>query len=93
MQKIVVHRDWGWFTLSEKANSELRRLNPCLEWVIDDDIRTDTERDDPWLVCVVESLGREAWHNLEVVEIPDNVERHIENNDGFEKIVEDRRSR
>ena len=55
----------------------------------------DIDRDDPDLVAVVEELGEEAngpFAELEVAEIPDDVEWTIEEHDGFEWIAEAHRT-
>lgn len=51
----------------------------------------DVERNDPLLVEVVEELGKKAngyCANLEVIEIPDNVDWYVEEYDGNEHIAE-----
>lgn len=52
-------------------------------------------RDDPHLVQVVEELGYKAngyYAGLEIVEIPDDVEWHIEEYDGSEWVAENHRT-
>jgi hypothetical protein len=63
--------------------------------VIDDDhfwSERELERDDAYLVQVVEELG-EAAHgqhaSLKIVDIPDDVEWHVEEYDGSEWVAED----
>lgn len=54
----------------------------------------DLHRDDPILVQVVEELGRKAgddYANLEVIEIPDDVDWYIHDYDGMETIREKHR--
>ncbi len=54
----------------------------------------DLERNDPNLVAVIEELGGAAngkFAELEVVEIPDEVEYEIEEYDGLEQIAEKHR--
>lgn len=53
------------------------------------------DRDDPDLISVVEELGEEAngvYAELEVVEIPDDVNWEIDDYDGYETIEEVHRS-
>jgi len=55
----------------------------------------DLERDDPILIRVVNEMGEEAnsqHANLEVVEIPDDVDWEIQDYDGFETVHEKHRS-
>ena len=55
----------------------------------------DLERDDPILIRVVEEMGEEAndrFAELEIVEIPDDVEWQIDDYDGYETIHEVHRS-
>ena len=55
----------------------------------------DFDRNDPDLVAVVESLGKDANEScadLEVVEIPDGIQWHVEDYDGNEHIAEDHRT-
>ena len=55
----------------------------------------DILRDDPALVQVVEEMGKEAasrHDNLNVIEIPDNVEWQIEEYDGMEHVAEKHRT-
>ena len=65
---------------------------PDEEYVFDLDI----ERDDPMLVEVVEKLGSKRASGqcaeLGIVEIPDDVEWHIEEYDGIESVHENHRS-
>jgi len=56
---------------------------------------SDIKRNDPILVSVVESLGEMAngkFAQLEIVEIPDDVEWEIDDYDGMESIEEAHRS-
>lgn len=53
------------------------------------------DRADPDLVAVVETLGEKSWGNfseLKVVEIPDDVQWHIEDYDGLEHVAENHRT-
>ena len=56
---------------------------------------TDTGRDDPDLITVVEELGPEAdgsHADLKIVEIPDDVKWVIDEYDGWESVEEEHRS-
>ena len=56
---------------------------------------TDIERNDPALIEIVEELGEKAnsrYSNLEIVEIPDDVEWVIKEYDGREHIAEKHRT-
>ena len=55
----------------------------------------DLERTDPDLVAVVEELGEKAdgyGAELKIVNIPDNIEWHIQEYDGMEKVCENYRT-
>lgn len=55
----------------------------------------NVERDDPMLIKVVEEMGKESfgsYSELEIVEIPDDVEWEIDDYDGYESIHEKHRS-
>lgn len=89
--KIVVNRCFGGFCLSKKAYEFLG-----LEWdgygfkYNDDKSRTDEK-----LIECIETLGDKAngqYSQLEVVEIPDDVDWEIDDYDGIETIHEKHRS-
>jgi len=87
--KIVINRCYGGFGLSEKAYELLG-----VPW---DGFghASGVARNDPHLVSVVEQLGDDAngrYAELAVVEIPDDVEWHIEDYDGMESIHENHES-
>jgi hypothetical protein len=87
MTKIVVNRCHGGFSLSGQACAELN-CNPYT-------YRDNDKRNDPKLVECVEKLGKKAGGalaNLEVVEIPDDVEWTIEEYDGSEWVAEKHRT-
>ena len=51
----------------------------------------DIDRNDPQLILVVEEMGAKAsgrYAQLEVIEIPDDVDWTVEEKDGFEHIAE-----
>ena len=56
----------------------------------------EIKREDPVLVAIVEELGSEyasgRLSELQVIEIPDGVEWHIEEYDGIEHVAEDHRT-
>lgn len=88
MTKIVVNRRYGGFGLSEKAYKELG-----IPWDGYGCAYND-KRTDPKLVEVVEKLGKEAngvCSDLEVVEIPDDIDWEIDDYDGYETIHEKHR--
>lgn len=89
--KIVVNRCFGGFCLSKKAYEFLG-----LEWdgygfkYSDDKSRTDEK-----LIECIKTLGDKAngqYSQLEVVEIPDDVDWEIDDYDGIETIHEKHRS-
>jgi hypothetical protein len=86
--KIVINKCYGGFGLSEEAmDLYLERKGMQGEKLHDSEIR----RDDPVLVEVVEELGILAsgkYAEIEVVDIPDDVDWYIEEYDGNEWIAE-----
>ena len=81
MNKIVLNRCYGGFSLSEKAGRWLKSHNYDF---------THLQRHDPLLVRCVEELGEEASDDcsqLEIVEITSNMYR-IEEYDGKEIVIE-----
>jgi len=88
--KIIINTVYGGFGLSQKAFDYYNKLsggNQKCEWHID--------RDDPYLIQVVEEMGDTAnggLSALKVVEIPDDVEWEIEEYDGAEHIAEKHRT-
>jgi hypothetical protein len=54
-----------------------------------------SERDDKDLIAVVEEMGEESWGQsaeLAIIEIPDDVEWHIDDYDGIEHVAENHRT-
>lgn len=95
--KVVINRIYGGYGLSLKAceylgvSEEEKAL--CKRYGYSSEYRED--RSNPKLVECVEKLGKEAsgrYANLEVVEIPDDVEYDINNYDGMETVEEKHRS-
>jgi hypothetical protein len=87
--KIVINTCYGGFGLSKEA---LALFNERSGTTIT--YEHDIERNNPILVEIVEQLGEAADGNyaeLKVVEIPDDVQWHIAEYDGWETIHEDHR--
>jgi hypothetical protein len=88
--KIVINTDYGGFGLNDSALALYnQRSGKSIEhdWQI--------ERNDPFLVQLVEELGEAAngrYGDLKVVEIPDDVEWEIKEYDGNEWIAEKHRT-
>jgi len=86
-RKVVVNGCFGGFGLSDKAISLLAIRG------VDHDY--STRRDDPDLIAVIEELGSEAngrSAELRIVEIPLDIEWHIEEYDGREHVAETHRT-
>ena len=112
--KVVINSSYGAFSLSEEAHAlyaELKGYNlikaECFGYqtffkneVKDENLVDDWtfDRNDPYLVQVVETLGEKAGHGkrckLKVVEIPDDVKWYIDNREqgGGEYIAEEHRT-
>ena len=90
--KIVINKCYGGFGLSEEAmEMYLEKKGMQGENLHDSEI----ERNDPVLVEVVEELGILAsgkYAEVEVVDIPDDVEWEIEEYDGNEWVAERHRT-
>ena len=89
-RKVVINNCFGGFGLSEKAYEVLG-----LEWDGFGYEFMRGDRTDVKLVAVVEQLGEAAsgrHSRLKVVEIPDDVEWHIAEYDGYEHVAEDHRT-
>jgi hypothetical protein len=87
--KIVVNKCYGGFSLSKAACIELGIEWDGYGYFLGDD-RSNTR-----LVEVVEKLGDKAngrHASLRVVEIPDDIEWHIEDHDGMEHVAENHRT-
>lgn len=88
--KIVINKDYGGFGLSKEALALYNQLS-CSSLKCPDYI----ERNDPFLIKVVEKLGGKAdtySSELKIVDIPDNVEWYIEEYDGKEWVAETHRT-
>lgn len=92
--KVVINSCFGGFGLSVEGllrYSELGGVIPAGSGHI---LESELRRDDPLLVQVVEELGAAAngrYAELEVVEIPDDIDWYINDYDGNEWIGEGRR--
>lgn len=76
----------------ELCESTFRTPSPCKKYIL---CGNDIPRDNALLVKCVEELGIEAggsFAELEVVEIPDNVEWEIDDYDGMETVEEKHRT-
>ena len=85
MQKIVVNRCYGGYSLSKEAYNYLG-----LKWD-GYGFAYDSKRDDSKLVKCVETLGERAsgeWARLVIVEVPDDVEWEITDYDGIETVYD-----
>jgi hypothetical protein len=87
--KIVINACYGGFSLSKEA---LALFNERAGTVITHE--RDIGRNNPILVEIVEQLGESAdgrYAELKVVDIPDDVQWHIDEYDGWETIHENHR--
>ncbi len=92
LQRIVINTCYGGFGLSDRAIEMYRQLSGN----VDNDLYfSDINRDDPYLVQIVQKLGAAAnndYSNLKVVEVPAGVSWHISEYDGNEWVAEDHRT-
>jgi hypothetical protein len=93
--KIVINACHGGFSLSEQAQKLFCQYS-MIEWKDwqEDWSYYDIERNDQYLVRVIEELGDDAngrFAELKVVDIPDDVEWQIEEYDGLEHLAEKHR--
>ena len=88
--KVVINSCYGGFSLSEKALARYNELaNKNVQYYF------DIERNDPFLVQVVEELGAEAndiYSLLKIINIPDDIAWYIHEYDGLESVHEQHRS-
>jgi hypothetical protein len=94
--KIVINNCHGGFSLSEKAQKLFCQYS-MIEWKDwqEDWSYYDIERNNQYLVRVVEELDNEAngrFSELKVVDIPDEVEWQIDEYDGLEWVAEKHRT-
>lgn len=87
--KVVINNCHGGFELSDEANRlYIERTGKKF------DPHNHTERANPVLVNIVETLGDNAceWYSSpKIVEVPDGVKWHIEEHDGDEWVAENHR--
>lgn len=86
MIKVVINRCYGGFGLSEKALSMYNKISGK-----DVKYAGDIERDCPFLVTIVETMGGEVntrFSDLKVVEIPDGTKWYVGEYDGIEWVAE-----
>lgn len=89
MRKIVINDDYGGFGLSTKALSRYNELSGENR-----DYSSEVPRDSPYLIKVIEEMGKEAngaFADLKIVSIPDDVKWIVEEYDGLEWIAEKHR--
>ena len=87
--KVVINSCYGGFGVSQKVFEYLDKVN-APKYI--DDIYLECNRNDPYLVEAVETLGEQAsgaYSKLEVVEWPDAVPYSIDEYDGWEKVILD----
>lgn len=90
--KVVINKCFGGFSLSEEGMKRYRELSGNHD---PDILSYDIERDDEFLVQVVEEMGKKSWGScaeLKVVDIPLGIRWHISNYDGMESVEEEHRS-
>ena len=88
--KIAINTCFGGFGLSQKAIDLYNQLSGK-----EADSHYDIKRADPFLIQVIEQLGKEAngrHANLRIVEIPEDVKWHIAEYDGSEHVAENHRT-
>lgn len=108
--KVVVNRCYGGFGLSDEAYEKylnykgIKYIKSSKKTFGESQYKVENgeylsyyniERNDPYLVKVVEELGEKAngaYARLEVVEIPDDIEWEIEEYDGNEWVAEKHRT-
>lgn len=94
VQYIVINTCYGGFGLSQRAEDEYRKL-AMIEHDNADWYSREIDRDDPYLVKVVNDLGMGAngpHANLKIVEVPGDVEWEIAEYDGNEWVAEKHRT-
>lgn len=90
MKKIVINTCYGGFSLSSSAEARYTELTNT-----SDTYYRGIARDDPALIQTVEELGNAAngpFANLNIVEIPDDVNWEITEYDGYEYVAEKHRT-
>jgi len=87
--KLVINTEHGGFGLSSKAEKRYAELSGTKvdPW--------EADRNDPFLIQVVEELGdfaNDRYAQLKIVEIPDDVDWCVQDYDGYEWIAEKHRT-
>lgn len=92
IRRIAICKQHGGFGLSAKAESLYKER----AGITDDNFYSrDVQRDDPYLIQVIQELGEEAnsrFCTLKIVEVPADVEWEIEEYDGLEWVAEKHRT-
>lgn len=106
MQKIAISKSIGGFSLSIPFAKQFLEVHPelsnhislehAMEWNESDVLTWELPRDHPFLIESIETLGVEyvqGDRQIVIVEIPDGIEWHIEENDaGQEWVAENHRT-
>lgn len=99
--KVVVNRCYGGFSLSKTGYEDLvargfERVDHESHCEESGMYHVEVERNDPRLVAMVESIGREEASGLcaklEIVDIPDGVDWQVDDYDGVEWVAEKHRT-
>ena len=88
--EIAVNRCYGGFRLSEKAYNFLGLKYDGHGFIF----QNPEERSNPKLIECIKILGKNAseqYAQIEIVEIPDDIEWHIDNYGGMEAVYEKHR--
>ena len=88
--KIVINTCFGGFGLSDEALARYNELAGTKE-----EYHWQIERNDPFLVQVIEELGNKAagkYAELKIVDIPEDVDWYIDEYDGNESVHERHRT-
>ena len=100
MTKILINRCFGGYSVSKEVFEELGIPYDGYGFIENEDLGISGGdfacRTDPRLLAAVEKIGYEkangVFADLEIVEIPDDVEWEIQEYDGWESIHEKHRS-
>jgi hypothetical protein len=97
--KVVINTVFGGFGLSDKAMLELERRGAVRLLRTDSGLYIENEDDEfrsnPELVKIVKEMGEDSFGDfaqLEIVEVPDDVQWHISSYDGAEWVAENHRT-
>lgn len=85
---VVINNCYGGFGLSDKAEAEYKKLANITD---PDWWHRDIQRDDPYLVKIVREMGEAAdgeYSKLKIVEIPADIDWHVDEYDGNEWVAE-----